>query len=138
MIQLSLGGELYNMLECSEDELNEVLLHFKELVKQDRYTISLGKNREDNIKFVEKNMLTQKQIKRMLLELTTKDCIDIDKHYTDKDKVIYEFVKEYSIGDKLNTYIKFMICLVRCQEHVLVISFHEVKKGYRYIFGREK
>lgn len=102
------------MLECSEDELNEVLLHFKELVKQDRYTISLGKNREDNIKFVEKNMLSKKQIKRMLLELTTNDCIDIDRHYTDKDKVIYEFVKEYIIGEKLNTYIKFMICLVRC------------------------
>lgn len=126
------------MLECSEEELNEVLLNFKELVKQDRYTISFGKNREDNIKFVEKNMLSKKQIKRMLLELTTKDCIDIDKHYTDKDKVIYEFVKEYSIVEKLNTYIKFMICLVRCQEHVLVISFHEVKKEYGYIFGGEK
>lgn len=66
MIQLSLEGELYNMLECSENELNEVLLRFKELVKQDRYTISFGKNREDNIKFVEKNMLSKKQIKRKL------------------------------------------------------------------------
>lgn len=54
------------MLECSENELNEVLLRFKELVKQDRYTISFGKNREDNIKFVEKNMLSKKQIKRKL------------------------------------------------------------------------
>jgi len=114
------------MIEVSEEDLNEVLESFKSLVKEDRYTISSGHNRLKNDEFIAEYMLTKKQIKSILLELTAKDCIDI--HHKDKGKIVYEFIKEYNIKLKDNdnmekVYIKFMICLVKCQKHVLVISF---------------
>lgn len=75
----------------------------------------------------------------MLLELTTKDCIGVEKHYKDEQKIVYKFIREYIIDtkekkDNIKVYIKFMICLVRCQEHVLVISFHEAEKDEKYLF----
>ncbi len=125
------------MIDITETELEEVLKKFKDLVEGDRYTISSGENREKNDEFISNNFLTRK-IKKMLLELTTKDCIGVEKHYRDKEKIVYKFIKEYNINTKennnLKAYIKFMICLVRCQEHVIVISFHEAIKEEKYLF----
>lgn len=125
------------MIETTETELDEVLKKFKNLVEEDRYTISSGENREKNDNFITNNFLTRK-IKKMLLELTTKDCIGVEKHYRDSEKIVYKFIKEYNINTKennnLKAYIKFMICLVRCQEHVVVISFHEAIREEKYLF----
>ena len=128
------------MIDVTEEELYVVLNRFKELVTTDRYTISSGENRVRNDKFIENNFLTSKRIKKMLLELTTKDCVGIEKHYKDKNKIIYIFIKEYIINnsdgkESLKVYIKFLICLVRCQEHVVVISFHDVDRDKKYIFN---
>lgn len=125
------------MIDITETELEEVLKKFKDLVEKNRYTISSGENREKNDDFIINNFLTRK-IKRMLLELTTKDCIGVENHYKDNKKIVYKFIKEYNISIKennnLKAYIKFMICLVRCQEHVIVISFHEAIKEEKYLF----
>lgn len=127
------------MIEITEEELYGVLIKFKELVTADRYTISSGENRKRNDNFIENNFLSAKKIKKMLLELTTKDCIGIKEHHKDKNKIVYIFIKEYNINTKddkgsLKVYIKFLICLVRCQEHVVVISFHDVDRDKEYIF----
>ena len=125
------------MIDITETELEEVLKKFKDLVEGDRYTISSGENREKNDNFITNNFLTRK-IKKMLLELTTKDCISVEKHYRDNEKIVYKFIKEYNINTKennnLKAYIKFMICLVRCQEHVIIISFHETVREEKYLF----
>ena len=125
------------MIDITETELEDVLKKFKDLVAEDRYTISSGENREKNDEYISNNFLTRK-IKKMLLELTTKDCIGVEKHYRDNEKIVYKFIKEYNINTKennnLKAYIKFMICLVRCQEHVIVISFHEAIREEKYLF----
>ena len=127
------------MIEITEAELNVVLDKFKELVISDRYTISSGENRVRNDSFIESNFLSSKKIKKMLLELTTKDCVGIEEHHKDKNKIVYIFIKEYNINtrekkENLKIYIKFLICLVRCQEHTVVISFHDVDRNKKYIF----
>jgi len=126
------------MIEITETELEEVLKKFKNLVEENRYTISSGENREKNDEFITNYFLTRK-IKKMLLELTTKDCIGVEKHYKDDEKIVYKFIKEYNIStretkENVKAYIKFTICLVRCQEHVIVISFHEAIREEKYLF----
>ena len=127
------------MIDITETELDEVLKKFKYLVEENKYTISSGENRQKNDDFISNNFLTRK-IKNMLLELTAKDCIGVEKHYKDSEKIVYKFIKEYNITTKeknnLKVYIKFMICLVRCQEHVIVISFHEAIREEKYLFNR--
>ena len=73
------------MSNITETELEEVLNKFKDLVEENKYTISSGENREKNDYFITNNFLTRK-IKKMLLELTTKDCIGVEKHYRDNKK----------------------------------------------------
>ena len=124
------------MINITESELEEVIDKFKRLVISDKYNISSGENREKNDKFISENFITRNRIKKMLLELTTKDCISVEKHNKDRDKVVYIFVKEYNISTRYNkenvkVYIKFTLCLVRCQDYAVVISFHEQE-------GREK
>lgn len=126
------------MIEITETELDDILNKFKNLVEENKYTISSGENREQNDRFITNNFLARK-IKNMLLQLTTKDCIGVEKHYKDSKKVVYKFIKEYNIStkeksEKIKAYIKFMICLVRCQEHVILISFHEAIKEEKYLF----
>lgn len=127
------------MLNVTEQELNEVLDKFKKLVITDKYTVSSGQNRKRNDNFITNNFLNTKKIKKMLLELTTKDCVGIERHYKDNNKIVYIFIKQYSINtrenkEKVKVYIKFLICLVRCQEQVVVISFHDVDRDKKYIF----
>lgn len=117
------------MINITESELDEVIDKFKKLILADRYTISSGENRIKKDMFITKYFLTTQKIKKMLLELTSKDCISVEKHNKDKNKIVYIFLKEYNINTKDNkevirVYIKFMICLVKCQEHAVVISFH--------------
>lgn len=126
------------MIKMTESELEDILEKFKQLIRNDKYTISSGENRLRNDNFIEINFLNKNRIKNMLLEITTKDCIGIDKHYKDNKKIVYKFIKKYNINTKadkvLGVYVKFTICLVRCQEHVIVISFHDVDKEEKYIY----
>lgn len=48
------------MIEITETELDEVLKKFKNLVEENRYTISSGENRQKNDKFISSNFLTRK------------------------------------------------------------------------------
>lgn len=130
------------MVEITEVELNEVINKFKKLVFEDKYTISSGENRVQNDLFITNNLLSSKLIKKMLLELTTKDCVGVEKHYKDNNKIVYIFIKEYDINTmrnikRMRVYIKFLICLVRCQEQVVVISFHNAESNKKYIFKKE-
>lgn len=128
------------MINITEPQLEEVINKFKELVVDDRYTISSGENREKNEAFMTKYFITKARSKKMLLELTTKDCISVEKHDKDKNKIVYIFIKEYNIStreskENVKVYIKFTLCLVRCQDYAVVISFHEqIGEGKEYLF----
>ena len=128
------------MVDITEPQLEEVINRFKGLVTVDKYKIASGENREKNDNFITKYFITTNRLKKMLLELTTKDCISVEKHNKDKNKIVYIFVKEYNISTRENrenvkVYIKFTLCLLRCQDYAIVISFHEQEgKEKEYLF----
>lgn len=69
----------------------------------------------------------------------SENCIKVEQHHKDKSKVIYKFVQFYDINVKgkmesIPVYIKFFIGYVRCQKNTVIISFHEPKYSWKYMF----
>ena len=126
------------MIEVTKESVEEVLKEFKELIDENRYQLESGKDSK-NDEFIRKYMLKPSNIKSMLERITVYHCINVECHHKDKSKVVYKFVKEFELKlnkevTKVPVYIKFFLGYIRCQKSTVIISFHEAKYSWKYMF----
>ncbi len=131
----------YNQ-DYSREQINAVLDKIKNCVVNNRYTISLNENRQENIDFInEYNIRSDKQ-KKILMQLCTEDfCHSLQNTKIGYEyEVLYVFVPQVQLfnadGEEeiIDVYIKFNVIDMPSGSRTVVISFHKRNKSIDYPF----
>ncbi len=126
----------------SKQEIDEILDKVKNCVYNNRYTISLNENRQENIDFInEYNIYSNKQ-KKILLQLKVEDfCHSLQNTKPGYEyEVLYVFVPQVNlfnaegVKEKVDIYIKINIIDMSNGSRTIVISFHKRNKAITYLF----
>ena len=126
----------------SKQEIDEILDKVKNCVYNNRYTISLNENRQENIDFInEYNIYSNKQ-KKFLLQLKVEDfCHSLQNTKPGYEyEVLYVFVPQVNlfnaegVEEKVDIYIKINIIDMSNGSRTIVISFHKRNKAITYLF----
>lgn len=126
----------------TEQEIDEILDKVKNCVYNNRYTISLNENRQENIDFInEYNIYSNKQ-KKILLQLKVEDfCHSLQNTKPGYEyEVLYVFVPQVNlfnaegVKEKVDIYIKINIIDMSNGSRTIVISFHKRNKAITYLF----
>ena len=126
----------------SKQEIDEILDKVKNCVYNNRYTISLNENRQENIDFInEYNIYSNKQ-KKILLQLKVEDfCHSLQNTKPGYEyEVLYVFVPQVNlfnaegVEEKVDIYIKINIIDMSNGSRKIVISFHKRNKAITYLF----
>ena len=126
----------------SKQEIDEILDKVKNCVYNNRYTISLNENRQENIDFInEYNIYSNKQ-KKILLQLEVEDfCYSLQNTKPGYEyEVLYVFVPQVNlfnaegVEEKVDIYIKINIIDMSNGSRTIVISFHKRNKAITYLF----
>jgi hypothetical protein len=123
-------------------EITEVLTDFKKCVSNDRFIISQNENRQKNVDFINKFILTYKKQKKMLLNLCVNDfCYTmINSNPKFPAATLYVFapiVKLNNIDgyeESVQVYIKFILNNYAKAENTLLISFHQSESMCKHLF----
>ena len=125
-----------------KQEIDEILDKVKKCVYNNRYTISLNENRQENIDFInEYNIYSNKQ-KKILLQLKVEDfCHSLQNTKPGYEyEVLYVFVPQVNlfnaegVEEKVDIYIKINIIDMSNGSRTIVISFHKRNKAITYLF----
>ena len=126
----------------TKQEIDEILDKVKNCVYNNRYTISLNENRQENIDFInEYNIYSNKQ-KKILLQLKVEDfCHSLQNTKPGYEyEVLYVFVPQVNlfnaegVEEKVDIYIKINIIDMSNGSRTIVISFHKRNKEITYLF----
>ena len=126
----------------TKQEIDEILDKVKKCVYNNRYTISLNENRQENIDFInEYNIYSNKQ-KEILLQLEVEDfCHSLQNTKPGYEyEVLYVFVPQVNlfnaegVEEKVDIYIKINIIDMSNGSRTIVISFHKRNKAINYLF----
>ena len=126
----------------TKQEIDEILDKVKNCVYNNRYTISLNENRQENIDFInEYNIYSNKQ-KKILLQLKVEDfCHSLQNTKPGYEyEVPYVFVPQVNlfnaegVEEKVDIYIKINIIDMSNGSRTIVISFHKRNKAITYLF----
>ena len=126
----------------TKQEIDEILDKAKNCVYNNRYTISLNENRQENIDFInEYNIYSNKQ-KKILLQLKVEDfCHSLQNTKPGYEyEVLYVFVPQVNlfnaegVEEKVDIYIKINIINMSNGSRTIVISFHKRNKAITYLF----
>ena len=126
----------------TKQEIDEILDKVKNCVYNNRYTISLNENRQENIDFInEYNIYSNKQ-KKILLQLEVEDfCHSLQNTKPGYEyEVLYVFVPQVNlfnaegVEEKVDIYIKINIIYMSNGSRTIVISFHKRNKAITYLF----
>lgn len=121
-------------------QVESILLGIKDCVQRGRYSISLNSNRKDNLDFIAKYKLQQKDQKKILLGIKTEDfCYALpNEHRGYEHEILYVFVPEVNLIDafgkdrKVAVYVKFNF--IHDNDYTVVVSFHELHFPIDYLF----
>lgn len=126
----------------TKQEIDEILDKVKNCVYNNRYTISLNENRQENIDFInEYNIYSNKQ-KKILLQLKVEDfCHSLQNTKPGYEyEFLYVFVPQVNlfnaegVEEKVDIYIKINIIDMSNRSRTIVISFHKRNKAITYLF----
>ena len=126
----------------TKQEIDEILDKVKNCVYNNRYTISLNENRQENIDFInEYNIYSNKQ-KKILLQLKVEDfCHSLQSTKPGYEyEVLYVFVPQVNlfnaegVEEKVDIYIKINIIDMSNGSRTIVISFRKRNKVITYLF----
>ena len=126
----------------TKQEIDEILDKVKNCVYNNRYTISLNENRQENIDFInEYNIYSNKQ-KKILLQLKVEDfCHSLQNTKPGYEyEVLYVFVPQVNlfnaegVEEKVDIYIKINIIDMSNGSRTIVISFRKRNKVITYLF----
>ncbi len=131
----------YNQKYTKED-IDMVLVTIKECVRNNKYTIAMNENRQENIEFINEYNLRSDIQKSILLNLNVNDfCYTLqNKRIGYEYEVLYVFVPRVSLNnvdgiiEMVKIYIKVNIIEKHNGMQVVVISFHKCNKPIEYLF----
>lgn len=134
--------ETKKLLDFTPENIKAYLKELKNLVLENKYTISRNANREENKKFVEDYKIDSRKEKEILMNLEYDDfCYAVNnKNPKFAFEVLYIFNKEYELdrwGElvSVDIYIKTNKTQTRTGEDIMIIvSFHERNMPIRYLF----
>jgi hypothetical protein len=134
--------ETKKLLDFTPEDIKAYLKELKNLVLENKYTISRNANREENKKFIEDYKIDSRKEKEILMNLEYDDfCYAVNnKNPKFAFEVLYIFNKEYELdrwGElvSVDIYIKTNKTQTRAGEDIMIIvSFHERNMPIKYLF----
>ncbi len=134
--------EVYYKQDYTKEQINEVLNKIKDCIINNNYTISLNRNRQENIKFINEYNIRSVKQKNILLSIKVEDfCYTLQNIKIGYEhEVLYVFVPQVKlfnaddIEEMVNVYIKFNLIDKSNENYAVVISFHRLNKPINYKF----
>lgn len=134
--------EIKKLLDFKPEDIKAYLKELKNLVLENKYTISRNSNREENKKFIEDYKINARKEKEILMSLEYDDfCYAVNnKNPKFSHEILYIFNKEYELDKwgelvSVDIYIKMNKIQTKSSEDIIIIvSFHERNKPIRYLF----
>lgn len=126
----------------SKNQIQAILDKIKYCVRNNKYTIAMNENRQENVDFInEYNIRSDKQ-KSILLHLKTEDfCHTLQNTKIGFEyEILYVFVPQVKLfnaeGNEeiVDVYIKFNMIDLPSGTRTVVISFHKRNKPVDYLF----
>lgn len=126
----------------TREQIDAILDKIKDCVVNNKYTIALNENRQENIDFInEYNIRSDKQ-KSILLQLKTEDfCHTLQNTKIGFEyEVLYVFVPQVQLfnadgeEETVDAYTKFNVIDMSNGSRTVVISFHKLNKPIDYLF----
>lgn len=126
----------------TKEEIDVILEKIKSCVGNNKYTIVLNENRQENIDFINEYNIRSNKQKSILLQLRTEDFC----HTQQNTKIGYEYevlyvfvpqIKLFNVDgeeEMVDVYTKFNIIDMPSGSRTVVISFHKRNKPIDYLF----
>ncbi len=126
----------------SREDIDTVLTKIKSCVGNNKYTISLNENRQENIDFINEYNIRSNQQKSILLQIKTDDfCHTLQNTKIGYEhEVLYVFAPQVQLfnadglEETVDVYTKFNVIDMPNGRRTVVISFHKQKKPINYLF----
>ena len=126
----------------TREEIDVILEKIKNCVGNNKYTIALNENRQENIDFINEYNIRSNKQKSILLQLRTEDfCHTLQNTKIGYEyEVLYVFVPQIKLfnadgeEEMVDVYTKFNIIDMPSGSKTVVISFHKRNKPIDYLF----
>ena len=126
----------------TKDEIEVVLDKIKSCVGNDKYTIALNENRQENIDFINEYNIRSNKQKNILLQLEVEDfCHTLQNTKLGYEyEVLYVFVPQVQlfnadgVEEVVEVYTKFNLIDMPNGCRKVIISFHKRNKPIDYLF----
>ena len=126
----------------TKEEIDVILEKIKNCVGNNKYTIALNENRQENIDFITEYNIRGNKQKSILLQLRTEDfCHTLQNTKIGYEyEVLYVFVPQIKLfnadgeEEMVDVYTKFNIIDMPSGSKTVVISFHKRNKPIDYLF----
>ena len=126
----------------TKEEIDVILEKIKNCVGNNKYTIALNENRQENIDFINEYNIRSNKQKSILLQLRTEDfCHTLQNTNIGYEyEVLYVFVPQIKLfnadgeEEMVDVYTKFNIIDMPSGSKTVVISFHKRNKPIDYLF----
>lgn len=126
----------------TKEVIDVILEKIKNCVGNNKYTIALNENRQENIDFINEYNIRSNKQKSILLQLRTEDfCHTLQNTKIGYEyEVLYVFVPQIKLfnadgeEEMVDVYTKFNIIDMPSGSKTVVISFHKRNKPIDYLF----
>ncbi|MCG8515594.1 MAG: hypothetical protein MI740_15750, partial [Halanaerobiales bacterium] len=128
--------------DFTSKDIDEYLNKIRKCVRENKYSISLNENRNENMEFIEDYRIDTQKEKEILLSLTHKNfCYAVDNNNPKfPNEKLYVFCKRFQLEnwgliESVNIYIKTnKLETKNGDDFVVVISMHKLKKPMKFLF----
>lgn len=136
------GIESRKYTDFTQDEIKQYLEELKQLIRDGQYTISLNRNRTENVDFMEDYNIDTNKAEELLMCFEVMDfCYVVNNLKADfAHEKLYIFCREFELDNRgdlevVDIYMKSNLMLTRRgDKRVIIISFHKRNKPIRYCF----
>lgn len=133
---------LYYNQNYTREQIDVILNKIKDCVNNNKYTISMNENRQENIDFINEYNIRSNKEKSILLQIKTDDfCHSLQNTKIGfKYEVLYVFVPQVQLfnadgeEETVDVYTKFNIIDLSSGTRTVVISFHKPNKSFDHLF----
>lgn len=134
-------SEHYNQ-NYTQEEVDSILQKIKHCVNNNRYIISQGENRQENIQLINEYNLKSSRQKEILLSIEVSEfCHSLNNINPGfEHEILYVFCPQRTLfnvfGEEelVDIYTKFNIIEVDDKKRVIAVSFHKRNKPIDYLF----
>lgn len=126
----------------TREQIDAILDKIKDCVVNNKYTIALNENRQENVDFINEYNIRSNKQKSILLQLRTEDfCHTLQNTKIGFEyEVLYVFVPQVQLfnadgeEETVDIYTKFNVIDMPNGSRTVVISFHKLNKPIDHLF----